>query len=70
MKDQSYHWFKGLDITHPHRHDVGLCGPVVIVEHHHSQHHTARHHHHDAVEVRAWTGKVTKYGAFLTIELE
>ena len=40
--------------THPHRHDVGLCGPVVIVEHHHSQHHTARHHHHDAVEVRAW----------------
>ena len=52
--------------THPHRHDVGLCGPVVIVEHHHSQHHTARHHHHDAVEVRAWTGKVTKYGASLT----
>ena len=40
--------------THPHRHDVGLCGPVVIVEHHHSQHHTARHHHHDAVEVCTW----------------
>ena len=42
------------DPPDPHRHDVGLCGPVVIVEHHHSQHHTARHHHHDAVEVRAW----------------
>ena len=54
------------DPPDPHRHDVGLCGPVVIVEHHHSQHHTARHHHHDAVEVRAWTGKVTKYGASLT----
>jgi len=40
--------------THPHRHDVGLCGPVVIVEHHHSQHHAARHHHHDAVEVCTW----------------
>ena len=50
---RAINWFKGFDITHPHRHDVGLCGPVVIVEHHHSQHHTARHHHHDAVEVRA-----------------
>ena len=46
------------DVTHPHRHHVGLRRPVVIVEHHHRQHHAARHHHHDAVEVGAWESEI------------